>query len=209
MTIRMGETYVANGQLTQAGYSALKGTEGDIAALTARVATAETDITTIETATSFVKLQAAVAAASQTSIDFTGVPVWANRITVMFDGLSTNGTSLVQVQLGDSGGVETTGYLSAATILAAGVSTTNRTSGFVLDYGSGALATNLRQGFVTLQKASGSTWVCGGLVALSDAAQIAALAGAKTLSAALDRVRVTTINGTDTFDAGNVSISWE
>lgn len=31
----------------------------------------------------------------------------------------------------------------------------------------------------------------------------------KTLSATLDRVRLTTVNGTDTFDAGTASIIYE
>jgi hypothetical protein len=33
--------------------------------------------------------------------------------------------------------------------------------------------------------------------------------GSKTLSAELTTVRITTVNGTDTFDAGTVNVSWE
>lgn len=33
----------------------------------------------------------AVASTSGTSIDFTGIPAWVRRVTVMFNGVSTNG----------------------------------------------------------------------------------------------------------------------
>jgi hypothetical protein len=52
----------------------------------------------------------AVASTSGTSIDFTSIPSWVKRITVMIAGVSTNGSSIIQIQLGDSGGVETSGY---------------------------------------------------------------------------------------------------
>jgi hypothetical protein len=48
----------------------------------------------------------AVASTSGTSIDFTSIPLWVKRITVMFAGVSTNGTSPFLVQLGDAGGIE-------------------------------------------------------------------------------------------------------
>jgi len=34
-------------------------------------------------------------------------------------------------------------------------------------------------------------------------------AGTKTISGVLDRIRLTTVNGTDTFDAGSVNILYE
>ena len=42
----------------------------------------------------------AVASTSGTSIDFTGIPSWVKRITVMFNGVSTSGTSFKQIQIG-------------------------------------------------------------------------------------------------------------
>lgn len=155
------------------------------------------------------QLQTAVSASSQTSIDFTGIPSWVNRITVMFNGLSTNGTSLVIVQLGDSGGVETTNYLGASSTLAAAVGSVALSSGFTLNHGAGAVAAATQQGAMILSRISGNTWSCIANVALSDAARMCVTAGTKTLSATLDRVRITTAGGVDTFDAGSVSISWE
>jgi hypothetical protein len=71
-----------------------------------------------------------VTCAGQTSIDFTSIPSWVKRITVLFKGVSTSGTSVIQVQLGDSGGVENTGYLSSSST--AGGTVTAITSGFAI-----------------------------------------------------------------------------
>jgi hypothetical protein len=155
------------------------------------------------------QLQTAVSASSQTSIDFTSIPSWVNRITVMFNGLSTNGTSLVIVQLGDSGGVETTNYLGASSTLAAAVASVALSSGFTLNHGAGAAAANLQHGAMVLSRITGNTWSCIANVALSDTARMCVTAGTKTLSDTLDRVRITTAGGVDTFDAGSVAISWE
>ena len=57
----------------------------------------------------------AQATTSGTSITFTGIPSWVKRITVMFNGVSTSGTSPVQIQLG-AGSVTTTGYSSRIAI---------------------------------------------------------------------------------------------
>jgi hypothetical protein len=42
--------------------------------------------------------------------DFTSIPSWVKRITVMLNEVSTNGTSEVILQIGDSGGIETVSY---------------------------------------------------------------------------------------------------
>jgi len=78
----------------------------------------------------------AVASTSGTSIDFTGIPSWVKRITVMFSGVSTSGSSLIQLQLGDSGGVETTSYTSGAWL--ANTANTNSTTGLLIVGGNAA-----------------------------------------------------------------------
>ena len=148
------------------------------------------------------------ASTSGTSIDFTGIPSWAKQIVIMFDGVSTNGTSSWQVQLGDSGGVETSGYLSACSALTNTVSTTNITSGFeVCNFGA---ATVVMSGalVLTLEDSANFTWTCSGNLARTDSAGLNSFAGRKATSAALDRVRITTVNGTDTFDAGAINIQY-
>ncbi|MCE6993049.1 hypothetical protein, partial [Dyadobacter sp. CY323] len=52
----------------------------------------------------------AVAATSGTSIPFNSIPAGIKRITINLADLSTSGSSLVMIQIGDSGGIETTGY---------------------------------------------------------------------------------------------------
>lgn len=148
-----------------------------------------------------------VAATSGTSIDFTGIPSWAKRITVGFVGVSVSGSSDPLIQLGDSGGIENTGYLGASSDVA-GAASFNYTAGFGVASRS---AGNVLHGAVvlSLEDSSQNTWVAHGVIALSNGADTMPVAGSKSLSAALDRVRVTTAGGTDTFDAGEINILYE
>jgi len=152
----------------------------------------------------------AVASTSGTSIDFTSIPSWVKRITVMFSGVSTNGTSIIQVQIGDSGGIETTGYVGgyASNGVSGGL-----LSGIPLTY-SGMSAVSEISGSLTISllKSSTNTWVFAGTQArLSGGAaqEATSFGGGKSLSDVLDRVRITTTNGTDAFDAGTINILYE
>ena len=150
----------------------------------------------------------AVASTSGTSIDFTGIPSWVKRITVMFNGVSTNGTSLKQIQLGDAGGFETTGYLGASVQLtdSASVNAATITTGFGIRSPNAA---DLINGAVVITNLTSNTWVAQG--ALTDSSRGAGylVGGAKALSDVLTQVRITTVNGTDTFDAGSINILYE
>lgn len=148
----------------------------------------------------------AVTATSGTSIDFTGIPSWVKRITVMFDGVSSNGTSNFLIQLGDSGGVETTGYVSQAAIQSNVLIAS--TAGFILEGTANAAAGN-HHGLIIISSLSGNIWVGGGTMHTTNPAFVNSCAGSKTLSATLDRIRITTVNGTDTFDAGSINILFE
>lgn len=152
----------------------------------------------------------AVASTSGTSIDFTAIPAWARRVTILFNGVSTNGTDPVLVQLGDSGGIETTGYLGSASSVSSGgaIAVATPSSGFQIGAGSQA-ATFVRHGSIRLELLGSNIWECTGSLGQSDIAQILSAAGGKTLSGALDRVRITTVGGTDTFDAGSINVLWE
>ena len=149
--------------------------------------------------------QSTAVTASGTSVDFTGIPSWVKRITVMFNGVSTNSTSPIQVQLGTSGGVETTGY--ATSTWTANTNNTNYTSGFVVRIGAAAAMT--LSGHVMLTLLGSNAWVGSGVMGRTDAADTSVYGGNKTLSGTLDRVRITTVNGTDTFDAGTINIMYE
>ena len=153
-----------------------------------------------------------VQAATGTSVDFTGIPSWVKRITLMFDGVSTNGTSLPLIQLGDSGGIEATGYTGVTyTVVAASSATIAYSVGFTLAPTSNWLATALVYGSYTLSlmNVATNTWAIQGTIGRPDGVYVFGAGGTKSLSATLDRIRLTTTNGTDTFDAGTINILYE
>jgi hypothetical protein len=150
----------------------------------------------------------AVASTSGTSIDFTSIPSWVKRITVMFSEVSTSGTSAPLIQLADAGGVEITGYVSTAMqVSTATPSTTNSTAGFIV---SSLLAANIISGTYTFYLINGATyaWVGNGVFKASTVITSFS-SGSKSLSDTLTQVRITTVNGTDTFDAGTINIQYE
>ena len=146
--------------------------------------------------------------ASGTSVDFTGIPSWVKRITVMFSGVSLSGTSNYLIQLGDSGGIETTGYTSTGSFYNGSNQTSalSSTSGFVINVAS--TASIITAGQMVLTLVGSNTWISAHNTAISTTS-VGNGAGNKALSDVLDRVRITTVNGTDTFDAGTINILYE
>ena len=148
------------------------------------------------------------ASTSGTSIDFTGIPSWAKRITVMLNGTSTNGTSNYLVQIG-SGSVTSSGYASGSFSVdgtnAAGASTS--TAGFLTARVVTAAA--LFTGSIVISNIAGNTWVESGSLTNVSAGWGTTSTGSLALGGVLDRVRITTVNGTDTFDAGSINILYE
>lgn len=161
--------------------------------------------TTIAAPSNIIKSGTAVASTSGTSIDFTSIPSWVKRITVMLDGVSTNGTSNPLIQIGDSGGVETSGYASSSVAADSVVVVATYTAGFGIRAGNVA---NSLSGHLILTLRGSNAWICSGTVSAA-AGAIFTVAGTKALSDILDRVRITTVNGTDTFDAGTINILYE
>ena len=148
----------------------------------------------------------AQATTSGTSKDFNSIPSWAKRITVMFSGVSTSGTNAPLVQLGDSGGIEATGYTATASDNSGRLS---EATGFPLarGVGTGDFMTGVLH--LSLLDAATNTWAAIGNSTRTTSSNSYYLSGAKSLSATLDRVRFTTIGGTDTFDAGSVNILYD
>lgn len=153
-----------------------------------------------------ITLATAVASTSGTSIDFTSIPAWVKKITVMFAGVSTNGTSPFLIQLGDAGGIEATGYVSSSTVFtgAAG-STTSSTAGLIIAYDT---ATYVVSGAAVITYIGTNLWVISGSGKVSTGASWTT-GGDKTLSDTLTQIRLTTVGGTNTFDAGSVNILYE
>ena len=145
----------------------------------------------------------AVASTSGTSITFTGIPSWAKRVTVMMQQVSASGTSPFIVQLGTVSGIETTSYTGTG---GSGTSATGNTVGYIVSQNQSAAANY--DGIATITNISGNTWVCSGTSA-GQAYVVTVFAGAKTLAGVLTQLRFTTVNGTDTFDAGSINIMYE
>ena len=147
----------------------------------------------------------AQASTSGTSIDFTSIPSWVKRITVIFNEVSTNGSSGTLIQLGTSGGVVSSGYLSTSvgTATASGVS--NYTTGFGIRNDSDSY---VMSGNMVITNISGNIWISSHTTKASTAVCPIG-AGSVTLGGTLDRVRFTTVNGTDAFDAGSINILYE
>ncbi len=144
---------------------------------------------------------------SGTSHDITGIPSWARKIEVDIIGVSLSGSSIPQIQIG-SGSIDTSGYLgSSADCLPAGTTAMLNSNGFLL--GSLGNPSYTRHGSVTLRRATGNTWTISGNTGLSDTARCSMVGGSKSLPGVLDRIRLTTVNGTDTFDAGSFNIWYE
>lgn len=145
----------------------------------------------------------AVASTSGTAIDFTSLPSWVKRITVMFSGVSTNGSSSIQIQLGDSGGIETSGYAGSVTQT---TTTSYFSAGFI--FGDVAAA-SVVHGLMTICLIGSNTWAetstLGGTTGYANRNG----GGSKSLSDTLTQIRITTVNGTDTFDAGSINILYE
>lgn len=157
---------------------------------------------------SLVQLGTVQASTSLASRDFTGIPSWARRVTVNFVGVSTSGTSYPIVQIGPSGGVETSGYAGASV-------THDPTANTQSAHSSGALilfsgATNALHGNIEFElvDASTNTWSYKINVSLASGFCCSG-SGSKSLSGVLDRLRVTTTLGSDTFDAGKINVTWQ
>jgi hypothetical protein len=164
--------------------------------LTLLAATATNSVNTLATA---------VASTSGTSIDFTSLPSWIKKITVMFQGVSTNGSSNLQCQIG-AGSVTSSGYLSSAAYISGGTAAAFTTGfGIANAIGSGTIL----HGSFTISLLGSNAWAASGTMASSNAANVWSMAGSITLGGTLDRVRITTVNGTDTFDAGTINILYE
>jgi hypothetical protein len=145
-----------------------------------------------------------VVTTSGTAHDVTGIPSWVNNLLISFSEMSTNGTDSYLVQIGDSGGIETTGYISTSVNAINGQNSTadNSTAGFII---RSSAAANITSGHMLLTRVSANSWVESHTLKLATTYN-ASGGGSKSLSDILDRFRVTTVGGSNTFDGG--SFNW-
>lgn len=144
-------------------------------------------------------------AATGSTVEFTGIPANVRQVVALFSGLSTAAAVNPMVQVGDTGGFVTSGYLGAETFIDGTIvaSTVNFIDGFRL---GGSNPANLLHGALTLDRLTGNTWVATLTAALSSSSASSFGAGSITLTNPLDRLRFTA--GASTFDAGTVNVIW-
>lgn len=173
--------------------------------LTLQAATATSAVNTLGTAVGYASFTAT------TYNDFLSIPAWVKKITLVISGISASGTSNLLVQIGYQSPVTSTGYVSggvAAQSAASGSAAVTSTAGFLA---TAAISANtaLQTGTVTIVSLGSNVWVASTVVAQTDGTRGNVGGGSVTLGGTLDRVRFTTVNGTDTFDAGSVNILYE
>ena len=147
----------------------------------------------------------AIATASGTSADFTSIPSWVKRITIMFSGVTTNASTVPSwfVKIGTGSSFDSTGYVAFSL---SGSTVTTSTSGFPFRGTGGASVATDGVFTLSLQSASTNTWCGSGVQDVGGSNQYGA--GSKSLSGALSQVQIVT-NGTDTFSGGSVNILYE
>lgn len=146
-----------------------------------------------------------LATGSPTAVTFSSIPAGTSRITISIDGMSTSGTSMFGVTIGDSGGLETTGYQSSASDQA-DISTS--TAAFIWNNGGGQVAAASYSGSLILTHLDSNTWVYTGNCC-REGANNGSCSGSKTLSGELTQLSLTTAGGSDTFDAGTANITYD
>lgn len=150
--------------------------------------------------------------ASTGVVQFSSIPSWVKRITIQVDAVSPSTTALIYVQIGDSGGLESSGYASTTFggFTGSSVSAETRSDGFFLNITGADAATNAYGGtmVLTLMDAASFKWIANGTFRTgAGTASGYSVAGYKNLTAALDRVALVTSAGT--FDAGSVNVIYE
>lgn len=157
-----------------------------------------------------INLASAVTTTSGTSVDFTGIPSNAKRITLNLYGISTNGSSDIVVQMGTSSGVEAFGYAGTVSrVGTAAVASIGATGANFATIANNLAAASAYFGKVVFERVSGNLWTIVSHISTGNDNQTNTSVFAKTTASALDRVRLTTAGGANTFDTGTAAISWE
>jgi len=144
-------------------------------------------------------VSAATAASSGTAVDpVLTIPATATRLWIMFDAVSLNGTDDLLVQIGDSGGIENTGYVSGSRETAA-----SSTAGFIMFVGN---ATRAATGIMHLVKGAGNQWFESHNIYSPTISSGGG--GSKTLSDTLTQIRILP-SGANSFDgSGTITVRW-
>ena len=161
-------------------------------------------------ATPRIQLMTAQNTTSGTSIDFTSIPSWVKKITVMLNGVSTNGTSALALRIGPSITPETIGYSATGSFISTVTAGASASSTHWLIGNSLVAARSVSgQAVLTLMNASTNLWTYSGSCAEDTFSNMYLGTGSKAVTGSLGVLRLTTVNGTDTFDLGSVNLLLE
>lgn len=144
---------------------------------------------------------------SATSYTVTGIPSWVRRVTIIVRGVNTSSTSPILIQAGTSGGIVSTGYLSTSFFGPSASQTSNSTAGFVIDKSAASLAISGRM-IIELLDSSANSYVSTHVAKVATNAVVTG-GGDVALSSVLTQIKLTTANGTDTFSAGSLVVTYE
>ena len=146
-----------------------------------------------------------VAASGVNFLDFTSIPSWATRVTVILDQISTVGANIVAMQLGTSGTPLGSGYGGGVSVTAsASYTAANLSAGF--NQNPGGSAANVANGRFVADHIGGNRWSVLGGFGFTNTTATATVAGAVTLGGPLDVIRV---GSADDFDSGTVTVIYE
>ena len=149
----------------------------------------------------------AKASTSGVAVEFTGIPSWVRRVTVLFNGVSTNGVNNILVQIGTGGSPTSSGYAGYSVFSwASGVVPVSSTAGFPVFNNA---ASYNHYGELVLTNISGNTWVASGQFATAGTQGSTVSGGSVTLAGVLNYLRIVAANGTDAFDAGSINLFYE
>jgi hypothetical protein len=139
-------------------------------------------------------------------VDFTGIPSWVDRITVMFNAVSLSSTANLLVQGGVGGTIDNSGYASTSTGTSGGAGgTATNTTGYVIRGTSGTISFS---GHMVLTLVGSNIWVSSHTGTFDASSSSIFGGGTNTFSGTLDTIRITSTS-TDTFDAGSINILYE
>ncbi len=143
-----------------------------------------------------------------TSVTFNSIPNWVRRVTVMFNGVSTDNTSPLLVKLGTGGGIASTGYASTgARLAAAGTTVDSSTAGFLINSTSAADAVS---GTLVISAVDPTNYIYAADHTVKDGTTaVMTGAGNVTLGNLMTQLSITTVTGTSNFDAGSINVLYE
>jgi len=146
------------------------------------------------------------ATTSGTTVDVTGIPTTARKLTLMFNSVSADAADDLIIQLGDSGGIEATDYGTlSAECEADSVDLETNTAGFQVSQNQAAAVTAHGMIILCLSDASTNTWMGMSMIS-SGGSKMSLGTTFKSLSAAITQLRLTSTAGTAVFDGGSFSV---